>query len=486
MSLVKVKAFPIRVAARRFFFIQLVLSTLLVSMYAAYSHLSGWSERLYFPFERWPEGRANRVPPPEGRLKPGVHAKQMRVAAAQFAQLKEAVVSRYMRFHKSQRFNSSAPKLIYMGMGNRHGFGDRFRGILNAYELALLSQRVLLLAWREPFPLDLVFESAPDVSVFYDPRIDPGPLPLMKEEQRQMELRGIDPRTDGDPLPWCGCTLPTQCTRDNPGILLSDEKDVVIRSECTASLNGLMKSLQEYGETPVSEDLAELLQDWGGTPGKAAFVSSMYSLVFHALLRPSPHLIDRMAYIQSDLRDIIPPRLRRFRQGRSRGYISVHARIGYGLGEGKNDAYARRFDLEAQGASIQMVAACLAKTAAEEADDADLPEPQTFYIATDTPEFADDFRNEIEKWSKGAIVKEMGAKIVHSNKMRENSEEDREAFVMTGADLFFLSAGERLVSLPSWFANLAKYLGDVPHTQKFVQQCVRDAKSLRLYDPDDE
>lgn len=69
------------------------------------------------------------------------------------------------------------------------------------------------------------------------------------------------------------------------------------------------------------------------------------------------------------------------------------------------------------------------------------------------------------------------SKVWHSNQMGK-LKEHREAFINAGADLFFLSAGERQVSLKSGFAELANYFGGMPHKVTSVEQCVED--SVRL------
>eukprot|EP00171_Calliarthron_tuberculosum_P018828 IDg18828t1 len=58
--------------------------------------------------------------------------------------------------------------------------------------------------------------------------------------------------------------------------------------------------------------------------------------------------------------------------------------------------------------------------------------------------------------------------------MRNNSPRDRERFLLTATDLFFLSAGDALLSLPSGFANLARWLGAMPHTVVRVPRCAKE------------
>lgn len=381
-----------------------------------------------------------------------------------FEQLVEITVLQYMRFHKANRFRPGARKLIYTGMGNKHGLGDRFRGILHAYLCALLSDRVLLLAWSDPFPLETVFRSAPGTSVMFDAAVDHGRLPPNAVLTAWKPL----PFSRAHDFPWCDCTLPS------PGILLSSHRAVVIRTEATPNLRRLLLALQAHSSAPLARRLVPALERWAKVSHGNDDV--LYSRMFRALLRPTPTLLGRLAGLHKEIREMVPERAKPFRRGGHRGFLSVHARLGYGVGEDK--AYAARFNLAKKGASIRLVAKCLAAVSAKEADDVDLPDPQAFYIAGDTPELSQAFREEIDKRNRGGIVMEIGGEKVHSSKMNSTSAKDKDKFLMTVVDLFFLSAGEKLVSLPSGFANLAHYFGAIPHRTVRVEDCVQIAKYL--------
>lgn len=466
----KKKAAPFPIPLRRILLIQLIVVILFASLHATFGRLS---QRLYFPFERWPEGRAIHTPPPSERGRMDEYTDHLHRDEAKLGKVIDIFITRYMHFHKTQRFNVSSRKLIYTGEGNRHGLGDRFRGILNAYQLAFMTRRVLLLSWKEPFPLSVIFESAPGVSVMYDPAIDPRPLPLTPEEQADLNSTGSLTTLGAEPIPECWCNRAPLCTRDDPGILLSSARTVVVRAECSASMVGMLLSLRRRSDMPVAKEIVPALSDWRYVGRKTGLQNSIYPQVFRALLRPSAELVARLGGMYKRLRGIVPTRLRHFRQGSRHGYVAVHARLGHGIGE-----LGTRFNLTMQGGSLKLVATCLARTAVAEAVEADLPEPQTFYLATDTPKFSRLFRREIGKWSKDARVEEMGLSVTHSAEMVNATAAEKEAFLDTAVDLFFLSAGDRLVSLPSGFANLARWFGDAPHNEKNVGQCVRYVASL--------
>ncbi len=127
---------------------------------------------------------------------------------------------------------------------------------------------------------------------------------------------------------------------------------------------------------------------------------------------------------------------------------------------------------------MQSVAGCLARCAAALADEADLREPQRVYLACDMPAFVDLFKRELRARSRCAVVAETGRDRIHSNRMRRGSPRDRERFLLTAADLFFLSAGKAMVSLPSGFANLKRWFGEMPHRTVSIAGCLKEDKIL--------
>ncbi len=159
-------------------------------------------------------------------------------------------------------------------------------------------------------------------------------------------------------------------------------------------------------------------------------------------------------------------------------YVAVHARVGYGLNE--SHAYPLRFDLERQGGSLETVASCLAKRASALPYKMNHPEPHRFFLACDTPELSQLFKNHLKQYSKDAVILESPIKKVHSNAMRGDSQEDRERFLYTAIDLFFLSAGDVLLSLPSGFPNIAKWFGQIPHLSVAISQCVKEVSEKRF------
>lgn len=433
-------------------------------------------QRVYFPFER--RSRVRREP---------MHVSQLPLkgAAAEeaFVLLTEVIIHQYIRLHKKKRFQPHARKLIWTGNGNKYGIGDRFRGIVHAYLCAVLSERVFIIKWTEPFPLSVIFKSAAGVHVMYDPKLD-GPDSRFEpevskssnaEHYSQNSAGVVENATLQNPrisyFPWCNCTL------TDLGLLLSANETVELRSERPPSLRRLFVSLSANSDLPASLSLASLVREWRESPG-ATGDDALYAQIFKSILRPSREFLRMLARQEPELRSFVPPELRYV--VRIRGatvaprHVSVHGRVGYGLNESQK--YPRRFDLNRLGGNLQMVAECLAEEASAVADEMDHPDPQRFYLACDTPELAKLFKAALRKRNREAVIVEAPGPKVHSNAMQPGSLEDRERFLYAAADLFFLSAGDALVSLPSGFANLAKWFGEIPHRTLSIRQCAKKLK----------
>lgn len=437
--------------------IPLVLTIQVRHILFSYTFLRREERHFYFPFE--PESELDTKSTVPATVLPSKNRFQ---GQEEIRDLTNDLLAKYMQFHRHNRFKPNARKLIHTGNGNWAGMGDRFRGLFSSFYLAILTRRVLLIDWRDPFPINLLFESAKGVSVMYDPRFDLGPLPVTPRWEQDKDHDFILLSTTEKPVPICNCSF------QKPGILLSSERTVFVRDENWPEMRQFMNTLSKHRSLSTARQLSSIFQS------RTNWIGFQSHYMFRALLRASPELISRLASMRRDLLDIVPPRLRAQHQGSRDGFISVHARIGHGVGEG----WRPRFDVAVEGVKIEQAAVCLAMEAAKQADNAKLPRPQTFYLATDTPEMIRLFGKEIVRRSRGARVKVMGANVVHSSLMTEPSQTNKNAFLNTGVELFFLSAGDRLVSLPSGFANLAACLGDMPHVVISREECKRVAESL--------
>lgn len=491
----------------------------LVSVLVTQLALLSLPARVYFPFEHMktppggglaqlPDVREALAAAQQGDGSRGTSRKEMRamrrtLERARQDALSDVVITQYTAWHRKMRHDRNARKLIWTGLGNAYGIGDRFRGILHAYLCAVLSKRVLVIKWDDPFPLELVFRSAKGMNVFFDPMIDGPEFVVCASGVPTVDLRCANKTDTKLKAPLYGGHPECLCSLADLGILLEDHPVAVLRSETPPNVRKFLTSVRKYPNLEASKKLLTLAKNWQGARNKlrgpaptSATDDLLFVLIFKSLLRPSPHFLRLLATQRAEVRSFIPERLRRPpvqprrpRVGVTRmaggeedydppaktlRHVSVHARLGIGLNESVK--YKHRFGLQKLNGSTEWLAACMAGHAAQMADDLDMPEPQRFYVATDTAEFTTHFKKEMRKRSPEAIVVGVvrGSERMHSSAMNAASVRDREQFLLTAADLFFLSAGDALLSLPSGFANLARWLGAIPHAVVRVPKCAKE------------
>lgn len=441
--------------------------------------------RVYFPFEHT---QAPRRPPEYARARVRHLApvdasdKALRREEARKARLNALVdilVTRYARWHGRNRHNVNAPRLIWVGGGNTYGFGDRFRGLIHAYLCAVLTGRVLVIKWDTPFPLSLIFQAA-DIDAFFNPKFDGPDFIVCSYAEptrdnrcvKKRDLSVLDAALPFAGLPNCYCSL-----RDM-GMLWSDLRVVVVRSEAAPSVIRLFKAcLNAPKQLPkISAPILPLAEAWKNNlmpPLATSDETALFPHIFRALFRPAQPLTHLLNAQSNVVRAFIPNHLGGPRV--THKHISVQVRLGIGLNE--TSKYKHRF--ASHNATLHQIAVCIARLAANEAERLDLPEPQRFFLATDTQDFVRPFEQELGKVSHNPVVVQAVPEEhkVHSNTMRTTSQKDKIRFLLTAADLFFLSAGESLVSLPSGFATLAGWFGGTTHRVVHVQQCIRTKSS---------
>ncbi len=452
--------------------------------------------RVYFPFEQAalpapgafrrlynvsnPTPTVSKAPPAQ------LAVARARLRKARIEALADVLVTRYGKWHRANRHIPGVRKLIWVGSGNKYGFGDRFRGIIHAYLCAVLTGRVLVLKWDTPFALSTIFQPAA-IDTFWDGAFDGVDFPVCNHgvAVKSGECLPLNKTTVYQRVLPYGGYPNCYCSLLKPDLLESDFPTVVLRSEMAPNIKRLFQAAtMDMPKLPrFAKPLVGLAQTWklnhskvfGKTFGpNAVDDAALFAMIFKAIFRPSGDFLHMLARQGPEVRSFIPERLfQREPHGDGvgrRGHVSIHARLGIGLGE--KTKYQRRFGkLE-----VAMMAACMAGHAAEEADRLDLPEPQRFYLATDTAAFVAPFKWWLRGRSKGAIVVEgVGAMDkVHSNTLETGNRRDRERFLLTAADLFFLAAGDALISLPSGFSNLAAWFSGRHHTILSHELCVKE------------
>lgn len=453
--------------------------------------------RVYFPFEQSvlpSPGALKRLEivtnTPNTTAKSGTPARAEELARARtklrrarIEALADVLVTRYVKWHRKNRELARVRKLIWVGSGNKYGFGDRFRGIIHAYLCAVVTGRILIIKWDEPFSLSTIFESS-NIDIFWNSRIDGEEFKLC---DKGVAVKGGKCKLVNETtlyeqtlpfggLPHCYCSL------NKLNLLESDLPSVVLRSEMAPNIRRLFESVLKSSRKlpPFATPLLKLAKTWkmnttskfGKTFGpNMVDDAKLFALIFKSMLKPSNEFLKMLSKQNSQVQSFIPRRLKaRHTSKTEMKHVSIHARLGIGLGE-KTKYYSRFGNV-----TSELMAACMAGHAAEEADKLDLPEPQRFYLATDTSEFVKPFKYWLQSRSKNAIIVEgVGANDkVHSNTLEKGKEKDRERFLLTAKDLFFLAAGDSLISLPSGFSNLASWFSGRHHVIISYQQCLRE------------
>lgn len=300
-----------------------------------------------------------------------------------------------------------------------HGLGDRFRGIVSAYFIAVLSRRLLLIDWTAPIPLTTVFISPSQANFTYDPRLLPSVAPYNDSQvvsgnyYYQTDTHHVNTTTlflDSVPLPnvtrWF--TAP-EYRRQN---------------------NFLLHRLSRLHPLPPCVAIP---------------------LVLRNLFQSTPEL-------QAAIRQrLLTPTLQKLISVNNEPYIALHARLGYGLGELEKDA--RRFDLQRAGTSLRGMARCFVDTALAHSNQYSSSSAPQFFLATDTPEFQPLVASELAARLPTATLAYVDVDVKHLRDLSVDVGHDVATFMNTFLDLFLMSSATSIINLRSGFSDLAVWMG---------------------------
>lgn len=302
-----------------------------------------------------------------------------------------------------------------------HGLGDRFRGIISAYLMAVLSRRLLLIDWQSPIPLHSAFALGLKTNFSYDP-----------------QLVSLPPR-DGDAAVITGSFI--------------FQMEHVLKNVTTLYLDSVPRpALHLLFKAPTrkqqSNQVLRALSKLHRSPLEPCHIMP---LLFRVLFKPTDKL--RSYFIQK-LSD--PP----LSALRDTAYYSIHSRLGYGLGELRKDA--SRFDLGRQGLNLSTMAQCMARISHGQKKSHAVREgnsPAFFFLATDTPAFRTLLARELERQDPSATLTTTGEQIKHVRTLDKENDEDVDLFFHSFLDILVLSRGGGIVHLRSGFADLAVWMG---------------------------
>lgn len=195
--------------------------------------------------------------------------------------MNKTFLTEYLDWHRIQP--AEASRLIYRLRGSQPGLGDRFVGLINAYIHAFLSERVLLVDWQEPFPLEEVLAS----------------------HGAKIHIR--DWREDTNTT-YCTTSI---CNRYGTA-LNTDAATVIFNATSPLTMRHIFR-LSRRGRGMFARSLQK--QNVESIP-----TAVFFGEILHALFRPTQKF---EAFVRKQAGNLIEHR-----------YIGVHARLGTGVREG--------------------------------------------------------------------------------------------------------------------------------------------------------
>lgn len=340
-------------------------------------------------------------------------------------------VHEYMKFHSKYRYQPLSRKLIFRPFNT--GLGDRFERLITSYYVAVVSKRIFLIDWDNPSPIEDLIENA-------DCRTD-------------MFLRATDMEMPSRPTSREKEIIIDDHKHDRNAFIAtihSNEPNIVTTVEHRAS----RKTLEELGILRFGKRTFQVTGFFGSHVARRAIMHNVFRLNrtlfenfvnfrYEIGLLPDSKSLKNDPTIHEDIE-----------------YVSVHARLGIGVGELGGDRF------ETIQNSLQRGAKCLAKRAVT-LSFAQVKEPTSIFLATDTSSFRSLFSLEVEKESRGRISTKHGNwDAVHTYfgiRSQENSTSitalKYRAITNTYLDLVTLGGGAHILALQSSFARFAFAIG---------------------------
>ncbi|KAI0565277.1 hypothetical protein FGB62_20g010 [Gracilaria domingensis] len=281
--------------------------------------------------------------------------------------LNQVMIDRYLTWHHSvvskvrsgELDGSSVRTLVFIGNEGRHGLGDRLRGLLFAYMASVFSQRLLLIKWEDPFPLSTVLVNSDRSNFTFDESLFP--------------LRW---KPDGE----ADATLVQRALLADMQLFIGNEARLSLECEPRPKLDEVFETVKKFPNLTTSVELKKVV-----SLKRRPTSEQFFPLIFKALVRPSTELRKMMTETIDKHNMYAPSRL--WKEGPLRRidtsdpFISVHARLGYGVGE-----YIKRFKAQMYGHTMDSLAYCMAEKAMRLAEQEGITNPPRFYVATDTAE----------------------------------------------------------------------------------------------------
>lgn len=309
---------------------------------------------------------------------------------------------RYLAWHRRHRQNRDTPRLIFLLRGTHPGVGDRLTGLISVLSYAVVTHRLLLIDWIEPFPLQDIFST------------------------RRASLYAIQDDFEFTPSSSMTCTNGS-CI---DSMLNSTVHTVFFNATAPMKAAGFLRLLRKYG---TREDI-EYVRNVNDTMMITGPDGPTFALMLNSAFRLAPKFAD---FLERQTGTLL------------RGdFVAVHARLGKGVSEG-----GKRFiDIDED-----CVAHMLAEAGVRKAYEGNITPPSLF-LATDTPKFRGQFRAVAK--SSGAKHVFMGIwETKHVARMDREDEHDRELFWLSMVDLILIGRARAVVGMGSRFANVGAFIG---------------------------
>eukprot|EP00178_Gracilaria_changii_P021255 TRINITY_DN63251_c0_g1_i1.p1 TRINITY_DN63251_c0_g1~~TRINITY_DN63251_c0_g1_i1.p1 ORF type:complete len:493 (-),score=56.25 TRINITY_DN63251_c0_g1_i1:567-2045(-) len=343
---------------------------------------------------------------------------------AQFAEQLKAflhiIVTQYTNWHRQQRrlcdvnpaHARSLPLLVFRSNGNA-GVGDRIRGILYTYLVAVASDRLFLIDWHKPLPVANVLRSPPTFNFTYDTAL------FTANADEEHAIWGPD-------------------DYHNLDVYFSSKRVVINQSPNNFTVKHFLSIFERYPQLNLSRRLVN-----AGLQHFHAQREHVAPFILNALFQTSPSL-------RNSVRKLMP--------FHAQPYISLHARLGHGVGETSG-----RFDFKQQGMSLESVSHCMGTLAATMAQQRGL---QRVFIVTDTYSARQFLEAGIRAVLPDAHVQMSPINATHFFAMHKNEyildeRERRNKFEEVFVDLALLSMAQSMVFFRSGYGAAAAWLGAI-------------------------
>lgn len=303
--------------------------------------------------------------------------------------------------------------LVFNGSRHNLGLGDRVRGLLVGYILAVMTERLFLIDLPAPFPITHVWQSPPGLNFTYDPTVFP--------------INDTDLKLSG------GIRRPSWRLRPDLREFSGDERVVVMHSMPRLRVGRLVQravNIPKFHTKLTHRKLNNFRPD-------SDFVAP---LLLKRLVRPTALLRKRMA-------SRVP--------FEGRAYVAVHARLGHGLRE-----RGGRFNFSEQALNISDISRCIGRAGARTARKKGLTR---VLIVSDTRKALDWIREGVLEDMAEASVEFTEGRTKHLNRIRDRRLDggDYQAYLDVFVDVGLLAAAKGLVYFRSGFADIALWMGGI-------------------------